>query len=118
MPPRKRVRRTATAVMAGHFDPLPPRDVLTSLLNGVVPYKAVEMDAEEKRQRKKERKEAKRAAKALAAAAAGSSSSAPPNGLAPTNTTSTVSAATTRITIKSSFWKSKGTVEPKARPRL
>jgi hypothetical protein len=107
--------------MAGDFDPLPPRDVLTSLLNGVGPYKAVEMDAEEKRQRKKERKEAKRAARALAAAAAGSSS-APPNGLVPTNTTASVStapAATPRITIKtSSFWKSKGTVEPKARPEI
>ncbi|KAJ2914132.1 hypothetical protein MD484_g6297, partial [Candolleomyces efflorescens] len=121
MPPRKRVRRTATAIMAGDFDPTPPRDVLTSLLNGVGPYKAVEIDAEEKRQRKKERKEAKRAARALAAAAAGSSS-APPNGLVPTTTTasaSTAPAPTPRITIKaSSFWKSKGTVEHKARPEI
>ncbi|KZS96260.1 hypothetical protein SISNIDRAFT_407264 [Sistotremastrum niveocremeum HHB9708] len=31
-------RRTATAVMAGDFDPRPQRDALTSLLNGVKPY--------------------------------------------------------------------------------
>ncbi|KAF8190467.1 hypothetical protein BJ912DRAFT_1022184 [Pholiota molesta] len=41
MPPKyhKHIRRNATAVMAGAFDPRPPRDVLTSLLNGVGPYK-------------------------------------------------------------------------------
>ena len=35
IPPHKRRRRTATSVLAGDFDPRPPRDVLTSLLNGV-----------------------------------------------------------------------------------
>ncbi|KAG5652086.1 hypothetical protein H0H81_006349 [Sphagnurus paluster] len=54
--PPKRIRRTATAVMAGLFDPRPPRDVLTSLLNGVPAYIHVEKDDEERRARKKERK--------------------------------------------------------------
>ncbi|KIL63162.1 hypothetical protein M378DRAFT_164855 [Amanita muscaria Koide BX008] len=55
--PAKRMRRTATAVMAGAFDVRPPRDVLTSLLNGVGPYKAVEKDEETRRNRRKEKKE-------------------------------------------------------------
>ncbi|KAG5646374.1 hypothetical protein DXG03_003697 [Asterophora parasitica] len=57
MHPAKRIRRSATAVMAGAFDPRPPRDVLTSLLNGVPPYIAVEKDEEERKARKRERKE-------------------------------------------------------------
>jgi hypothetical protein len=55
--PFKRRRRTATSVLAGDFDPRPPRDVLTSLLNGVGPYKAVEDDRETKRVKKKEKRE-------------------------------------------------------------
>ena len=58
--------------MAGTFDIHPPRDVLTSLLNGVGPYKAVERDEEarhrrrkEKREREKERRRSKAAARAL-----------------------------------------------------
>jgi hypothetical protein len=39
-PPHR--RRTATAVLAGEFDEKPPRDVLTSVLNGVPAYDAVE----------------------------------------------------------------------------
>jgi hypothetical protein len=57
--------------MAGVFDVRPPRDVLTSLLNGVGPYKAVEKDEEMRRIRKKEKKERekeRRRVKALARA--------------------------------------------------
>ena len=70
-----RFRRNATAVMAGTFDIPPPRDVLTSLLNGVGPYKAVERDEEarnkrrkERREREKERKRSKTTARALSKA--------------------------------------------------
>nr|GAT46843.1 predicted protein [Mycena chlorophos] len=57
--PRKRVRRTATAVLQGYFDPHSQRDVLTSLLNGVPPYTPLgpnEAEEEERRQRKREKK--------------------------------------------------------------
>lgn len=57
MNPAKHTRRNATAVMAGAFDVRPPRDVLTSLLNGVGPYKVVEKDEETRRTRKRERRE-------------------------------------------------------------
>ena len=53
----KRRRRTATSVLAGDFDPRPPRDVLTSLLNGVGPYKTVEKEEEERRARRQERRD-------------------------------------------------------------
>ncbi|KAF8069005.1 hypothetical protein FPV67DRAFT_1101116 [Lyophyllum atratum] len=53
----KRMRRSATSVMAGAFDVRPPRDVLTSLLNGVPPYILVEKDEEERKARKREKKE-------------------------------------------------------------
>ncbi|KAF4618605.1 hypothetical protein D9613_009976 [Agrocybe pediades] len=56
----KHCRRTATSVMAGTFDPRPPRDVLTSLLNGVGPYKEVEGDEQARLKRKQERKERKK----------------------------------------------------------
>jgi hypothetical protein len=76
----KRFRRSATTVMAGTFDIRPPRDVLTSLLNGVGPYKAVERDEEarhkrkkEKREREKEKKRSKAAARALQKALLGDS---------------------------------------------
>lgn len=58
-PPLKR-RRTATGVLAGDFDPRPPRDVLTSLLNGVGPYKAVEGDEDLRKARRRERKQRER----------------------------------------------------------
>ena len=45
-------RRTATAVLGGDFDPRPPRDVLTSLLNGVPTYKLVEKDEDVRHQKK------------------------------------------------------------------
>ncbi|PPR00754.1 hypothetical protein CVT24_000779 [Panaeolus cyanescens] len=62
------MRRTATSVMAGAFDVRPPRDVLTSLLNGIGPYKEVESD-EAKQKRRKERKEREREKKKEKAAA-------------------------------------------------
>ncbi|KAF9073101.1 hypothetical protein BDP27DRAFT_1417559 [Rhodocollybia butyracea] len=55
--PAKRMRRNATAVMAGAFDIRPARDVLTSLLNGVPPYYPGEKDEEARRIRKLERRE-------------------------------------------------------------
>ncbi|KAJ6488009.1 hypothetical protein C8R45DRAFT_263186 [Mycena sanguinolenta] len=65
MKPLKRSRRTATTVLAGDFDVRPPRDVLTSLLNGVGPYMPLQRidDDEVRRQRKKEKKEREREAK-------------------------------------------------------
>lgn len=75
--PLKRQRRSATTVLAGEFDFRPARDVLTSLLNGVAPYKVVEKDEEtrrnkkrEKRERDRERRRAKAAAKAQEKSAA------------------------------------------------
>ncbi|KAK7034550.1 hypothetical protein VNI00_012397 [Paramarasmius palmivorus] len=59
MRPTKRMRRTATSVMAGAFDYRPTRDVLTNLLNGVPPYLEEEKE-EEARKRKKEAKEEKK----------------------------------------------------------
>lgn len=61
IPAHKRQRRTATSVLAGDFDSRLPRerDVLTSLLNGVPKYPAVEKveEEEERRVRRKEKKE-------------------------------------------------------------
>lgn len=54
--PSKR-RRTATSVLAGDFDERPPRDVLTSLLNGVPMPKPTEEEIQAKRERKREKKE-------------------------------------------------------------
>ncbi|KAF8461650.1 hypothetical protein DFH94DRAFT_134165 [Russula ochroleuca] len=56
IPPHKRRRRTATSVLAGDFDPRPTRDVLTSLLNGVPRYTAVESTDDFKRERRREKK--------------------------------------------------------------
>lgn len=55
--------------MSGAFDPRPARDVLTSLLNGVGPYKLVELDEEERRIRKREKKERDRERRKAKAAA-------------------------------------------------
>jgi len=55
--PAKRMRRTATAVMAGSFDIRPSRDVLTSLLNGVGPYQTGESQEEERRRKRKEKRD-------------------------------------------------------------
>ena len=56
----KRQRRTATTLLAGEFDPRPPRDVLTSLLNGVGPYKLVEKAEDTRRTKKRDRRERER----------------------------------------------------------
>jgi hypothetical protein len=58
--PVKRQRRTATAVLAGDFNPRPQRDVLTSLLNGVGLYAEVERDEGTRRERKRQRRERER----------------------------------------------------------
>ncbi|EAU89612.2 hypothetical protein CC1G_02501 [Coprinopsis cinerea okayama7 len=116
MPPRKRMRRTATSVMAGDFDVPPPRDVLTSLLNGVGPYKVVERDAEEKKQRRKERKERKEKKKARALELAAAESSATIRG-STTNATS-ITVPPPINSRASSFWKSKASSVPKARPEI
>jgi len=60
--PRRRVhrRRNATAVMAGCFDPLPERDVLTSCLNHIGPYAEVEKTEEERQRKKLEKREKER----------------------------------------------------------
>jgi hypothetical protein len=55
--------------MAGHFDVRPPRDVLTSLLNGVAPYKPVEKDDESRRNRAREKRERERERRRQIAAA-------------------------------------------------
>ncbi|KAF9446683.1 hypothetical protein P691DRAFT_673016 [Macrolepiota fuliginosa MF-IS2] len=61
MHPRpQKCRRNATSVLSGYFDPIPQRDVLTSLLNGVGPNKEVEGDGEVRKIKKKETKKDKR----------------------------------------------------------
>jgi hypothetical protein len=111
----KCIRRNATAVMVGTFDIRPPRDVLTSLLNGVGLYKAVERDEEERHKRKKEKrereKERKRAARALHKALLGSDS----NQHAPTDgnfasTSSLPQPLPTPRASTSSFWRARPTI--------
>jgi hypothetical protein len=63
IPPHKRRRRTATSVLAGDFDPRPPRDVLTSLLNGVPRYLVVESPDDMKREKRRDRKARERVKK-------------------------------------------------------
>ncbi|THU87550.1 hypothetical protein K435DRAFT_867161 [Dendrothele bispora CBS 962.96] len=59
MHPAKRMRRSATTVMAGHFDyrPYRPRDVLTSLLNGIGPYLVEDREEEERLNKRQQRRE-------------------------------------------------------------
>lgn len=59
VPSLKRRRRTATSVLAGDFNPRPPRDILTSLLNGVKPYRPplTEEELREKEVRREKRRE-------------------------------------------------------------
>jgi hypothetical protein len=88
---RNHVRRSATTVVAGYFDPRPPRDVLTSLLNGVGPNKEVEGEEEARKARKKKesRKDLPRASSLRldcptdATSVAPSSSALPPSLSAP-----------------------------------
>ena len=49
-------RRDATSIMAGYFDPTPERDSLTSCLNNIGPYFAVEKSEEEKQRKKMEKR--------------------------------------------------------------
>jgi hypothetical protein len=66
----KRRRRSATAVLAGEFDPRPARFVLTALLNGVPANQSVETEEKTKRDKKKEKRERDRERKRQKAAAA------------------------------------------------
>jgi len=50
-------RRDATAIMAGFFDPLPERDVLTSCLNHIGPYYVVERTEEERQRKRMEKRQ-------------------------------------------------------------
>lgn len=66
----KRRRRSATAVLAGEFDPRPKRFVLTTLLNGVSANQSVELEEKTKREKKREKRERDRERKREKAAAA------------------------------------------------
>ncbi|GJE85220.1 hypothetical protein PsYK624_012980 [Phanerochaete sordida] len=121
-------RRTATSVLAGDYDTRPQRDVLTSLLNGVPVYKAVEKaeEEEERRARKKERKErekdkkrvkpvAKPADKPLLAPAASTSATVPvaapaPPPAPPKRPPPPAPRATSSSTSTSSFWQARPTI--------
>ncbi|KAG6377552.1 hypothetical protein JVT61DRAFT_15367 [Boletus reticuloceps] len=117
--PFKRQRRTATAVLAGDFDLRPARDVLTSLLNGVGPYKEVEKDESLRRSRKREKKERDREKKNKAAANAldnqptlESIAKSTPTVPVPAAPTQSVSAPPMQ---PSSFWRARG---PTHRPTI
>ena len=121
-PPMKR-RRTATSVLAGDFDARPPRDVLTSLLNGVGPYERVEGTEEQRRARKIERmrhergKEKRRSRKQNVRKAAESTPRASVVGVAAASKmtqrgTSTPAIAAPLVNSStSSFWRTRGPVE-------
>lgn len=107
--PHKRYRRTATAVLAGEFDLRPARDVLTSLLNGVGPYKDVEKDEAVRRSRKRERKERDKERKKKAAPKAPTvepTARSTPAIPVPPAPTQSVSAP---VIQPSSFWRARGT---------
>jgi hypothetical protein len=61
--PHKRRRRTATSVLAGDFDRRPPRDVLTSLLNGVPRYTVWSRSDDLKREKRRDKKARERVKK-------------------------------------------------------
>lgn len=110
-PAHKRQRRTATSVLAGDFDLRPPRDVLTSLLNGVGPYKEVEKEEEtrrtkkkEKRERWKEKQRSKFASKATEKPMKVENTTAPP----PTPTVA-IQSVSAPVIQPSSFWRARGT---------
>ncbi|KAG9313558.1 hypothetical protein JVU11DRAFT_5885 [Chiua virens] len=110
--PYKRQRRTATAVLAGDFDIRPARDVLTSLLNGVGPYKEVEKDEAVRRSKKRDRREREREKKKKAAAKSIDKKPvehtirSTPTLSAPPAPTQSVSAP---VIQPSSFWRARGT---------
>lgn len=116
-PAYKRQRRTATSVLAGNFDSRFPRerDVLTSLLNGVPKYPAVEKveEDEERRARRKERKEreqkikpAKPAPKPVEKARPAATTTASTSTAVPA-TTKRATPAPRASTTTSSFWQAR-----------
>ena len=109
MNPPKRIRRTATSVMAGVFDKRPSRDVLTSLLNGVPPYKADEKGEELRRARKKEKRQRDKARKReMAALRAQEMHEAGTNAIPDTSRASTsLIIPPLRLPGTSSFWKAR-----------
>ena len=113
----KHLRRNATAVMAGIFDIRPSRDVLTSLLNGVASYKAVERDEEarhrrkkEKREREKERRRSKAAARALHKALLDDSNQHASTDGSFASTSSLPQPLPTATLTTSSFWRARPTI--------
>ncbi|KAJ8592956.1 hypothetical protein M405DRAFT_811766 [Rhizopogon salebrosus TDB-379] len=110
-PAHKRQRRTATSVLAGDFDLRPPRDVLTSLLNGVGPYKEVEKEEETRRTKKKERRERlKEKQRMKSTSKVAEKSIKVENTIAPPPTPTTVTQSVSAPVIQpSSFWRARGT---------
>ncbi|TFK46856.1 hypothetical protein OE88DRAFT_869681 [Heliocybe sulcata] len=115
MYPCKR-RRTATTVLAGDFDPNPARDVLTSLLNGVGPYKAVEKEETMRRDRKKEKKERERERRKAKAAEKAKQKEVEQAQAGPSNASGSAAAPKALLTIPipatstSSFWRARPTI--------
>jgi len=112
----KRRRRTATAVLAGEFDPRPTRFVLTTLLNGVPPNQSVETEEKTKRDKKKEKRERDRERKRQKAAAAremkekgaGASTSSTPASVATAPNKISISAPMAQLVpTASSFWRAR-----------
>ncbi|KAI6168376.1 hypothetical protein EDD17DRAFT_618493 [Pisolithus thermaeus] len=117
--PFKQRRRTATDVLAGNFDIRPPRDVLTSLLNGVGPYKDVEKDEEmrnrrrrdkeRERERDKERRDREREKKRASLATADKQPSADPPNTSHPSSPPPAQAIASQAAQPSSFWRARGT---------
>ncbi|KAI6040953.1 hypothetical protein EDC04DRAFT_2673592 [Pisolithus marmoratus] len=115
--PFKQRRRTATDVLAGNFDLRPPRDVLTSLLNGVGPYKEVEKDEEMRRSRRrekekerdKERREREREKKRASLPTADRRPSADPPSTSHPSPPALAQAIGAQSAQTSSFWRARGT---------
>jgi hypothetical protein len=113
----KRRRRTATAVLAGEFDPRPTRFVLTALLNGVPPNQSVESEEKTKRDKKKEKRERDRERKRQKAAAAREMRERLGGEASTSSTSAAMATAPTKISISlpvaqsmptaSSFWRAR-----------
>ncbi|KZP26941.1 hypothetical protein FIBSPDRAFT_1040435 [Athelia psychrophila] len=113
----KRHRRTATAVLAGEFDPRPKRFVLTALLNGVPANQSLEAEERTKREKKREKRDRDREMKKEKAAAAreakdkdsavqAEASSSSVTTVAPTKTSISAPPAQT-LPVASSFWRAR-----------
>ncbi|KAJ3892157.1 hypothetical protein GG344DRAFT_45953 [Lentinula edodes] len=112
--PAKRMRRSATAVMAGAFDVKPARDVLTSLLNGVPPYYPVEKDEEARRirkQEKREKRERERERKRLKAMGITADSAGVGNNATPGPSTSGMRLIQLPISAPTQAWASRPTIQ-------